>query len=67
MYNEQFKDANLFNAGSILFHSYLLCRALKAEERLDIQTSFLFKARPVLTLWVNLWKTNKNTLWMLKL
>lgn len=50
------QDADLLNAAGILLHGYLLCCAFKAKKGLHIQTGCLFKASPVLILWVNLQK-----------
>lgn len=48
--------ANLLDAAGVLFHGDLLCCGLKAKERLYIQAGGLFKARPVLVLWMHLKK-----------
>lgn len=45
---------HLFDTAGILLHSNLFHSALKAEERLDVQTGNLLKTRPVLILRVNL-------------
>lgn len=46
--------ANLLNAAGVLLHGDLLCRVLKAKERLNIQTGRLCEAGPVFIVWVNL-------------
>lgn len=45
---------HLLDAAGVLFHGDLLRRALKAKEGLHVQACCLFKAGPVLILWMNL-------------
>lgn len=54
--NASRRAANLLDAAGVLFHGYLLCCGLKAKEGLHIQAGGLFKARPVLVLWMHLIK-----------
>ena len=44
-----------FDILTILFHGQLFHRALKSEERFDIQASFLLEARPVWIIGMNLY------------
>jgi len=54
------EEANLFDAASVLFHRYLLRRALEAEKGLNVQTRLLFEARPVHILRMNLWERREE-------
>lgn len=67
--NTSCRGANLLDAAGVLFHGDLLCRRLKAKERLYIQAGGLFKARPVLVLWMHLKKrdnTSSSLFWLFK-
>ena len=58
--NAFYRGANLLDAAGVLFHCYLLSCRLKAKEGLYIQAGGLFKARPVLVVWMHLIKKKKK-------
>lgn len=55
-------NTHLFDTAGVLLHSYLFHSALEAKEGLDVQAGTLFKTRPVLILWVNLYQHTQSVL-----
>lgn len=55
-FSKTHRHTHLFDTAGVLLHSNLFHCTLKAEEGLDVQTRCLFKTRPVLILWMNLYQ-----------